>query len=197
MASGPPAHRDLPQSGRTAKVLSPSGAREPARTRRTLLLGCVGIALLGAAPVWKPGPRLLWNVSASARVGLYRVVPAGDSLRRGDMVVARLPASMRRLAAERHYLPANVPLVKRIAAVEGDHVCAIGEWVFVNGSLRATRLNEDRRGRTMPWWTGCETLGRGRFLLLMSGQAGSFDGRYFGPVGSHQIMGKAVLLWAR
>ncbi|HEX9931474.1 MAG TPA: S26 family signal peptidase [Allosphingosinicella sp.] len=49
----------------------------------------------------------------------------------------------------------------------------------------------------MPWWTGCQRLLAGEYLLLMGGNPASFDGRYFGPVSSRQIVGKAVLLWAR
>lgn len=196
MARYPFARRDMMLRRRRGEVRRIADERPHRYRHRKHFVGGLGVALLGATMIWEPAPRLLWNVSDSAPAGLYRVIPQAR-LRRGDMVVAHVPASVRRLAAERHYLPANVPLLKRIAAVEGDHVCAIGASVLINGSPLATRLNEDRRGRTMPWWTDCETLGRGRFLLLMSEHAASFDGRYFGPVASRQIVGKAVLLWAR
>ena len=138
---------------------------------------------------------LVWNVSASAPRGLYAVL-AGARLERGVMVVARTPDSVRLLAAERRYLPANVPLVKRVAAIPGDRVCAPEAWLYVGEWAVARRRTHDRAGRTMPWWRGCRYLGAGEYLLLMPADA-SFDGRYFGPVARADILGKAVPLWTR
>ncbi|HEY0596357.1 MAG TPA: S26 family signal peptidase [Sphingopyxis sp.] len=152
----------------------------------------VALAATLAAP---PRPRLLWNASASAPVGLWKVVPT-TSVRRGDMVVARLGEPWRALAARRHYLPANVPLLKRVTALPGDRVCALGPWLFVDGRIVAVRRHADRLGRPLPWWHGCRVLGRHSVLLLMDDPA-SFDGRYFGPLEQRAIVGKAVPLWLR
>jgi type IV secretory pathway protease TraF len=60
-----------------------------------------------------PAPRLLWNASASAPIGLYRVEPDSAGSRR---LGHRMAATQRSpLAASRHYLPTGVPLVKRVA----------------------------------------------------------------------------------
>jgi len=157
---------------------------------------CAGLFLsLGVTIASPPRPRLLWNASASAPVGLWRVSP-GSSARRGDMVVVRLASPWREFAARRHYLPANVPLLKRVAAVPGDRVCGYGPWIFVSGRVAAVRLGTDGAGRPMPRWQGCRTLGRDTLLLLMDDPA-SFDGRYFGPVVRSAVVGKAVPLWLR
>ena len=113
------------------------------------------------------------------------------------MVVARLPAGIRRLAAARRYLPANVPLVKHVGAIEGDWVCAAGERIFVNGRLAARRRDRDRARRLMPWWDGCHGLRRGELLLLGSAGPSSFDGRYFGITRPSQLVGEARLIWRR
>ena len=158
-------------------------------------LACAGLLLaLGATSVTAPRPRLVWNASASAPIGLYAV---GDvaGLARGDMVIARLPGEFRMFAARRHYLPANVPLVKRVAAVPGDKVCAVGARIFVNGRLIASRFARDGAGRVMPRWTGCARLAEGRYFLLMVESGASFDGRYFGVSEASDIVGKARLLW--
>src|SRR3546814_4100640 len=84
------------------------------------------------------------------------------------MVIARVPIAFRMLAARRHYLPANVPLVKRVAATVGDEVCAVGARVTVNGRLAAKRQTRDGAGRPMPWWSGCAELGLGEYFLLMA-----------------------------
>lgn len=167
------------------------------RNRAILLAGgtVALVAALVATTALPPRPRLLWNASASAPVGLWRVAP-DTPVERGDMVVAWAPAPWRGLAARRRYLPANVPLLKRVAAGPGDRVCAFEAWIFIEGRLAATRLRADRAGRPLPGWHGCRTLGNGSMLLLMD-DPGSFDGRYFGPTERANIVGKATPLWLR
>jgi conjugative transfer signal peptidase TraF len=176
------------QSLRTAR------SRRRRLARRGLAIGGLATAL-AATIALPPHPFLVWNASASAPIGLYRV--GGTDLETGDIVIAWPPVAARDLAAHRHYLPANVPLVKRVAAEPGDTVCALGQEIFVNGHWIAERLVRDGAGRPMPWWTGCETLRRGALLLLMADSRASFDGRYFGPTGRGDIVGKATPLWVR
>lgn len=161
---------------------------------RVLVLGIL-VGALGLAAAFPPRPLLVWNVSASAPVGVYAVGGVG-TIAAGDMVLARAPERWRKLAAARHYLPANVPLVKRAAALSGDTVCAVGETIFVNGRQMARRRAADGRGRAMPWWTGCETLSGDTLFLLMDAPD-SFDGRYFGPTRRGDVIGEARLLWGR
>nr|WP_230461195.1 S26 family signal peptidase [Sphingobium sp. CAP-1] len=174
--------------------------RAEKQRRRTLggrlAITGVGIALVGLTMVFPPTPRLVWNASASAAVGLYAVSP-GASIDPGDMVVARVPGLWRSLAAQRRYIPANVPVVKRVAAAAGDEVCALGAQIFVNGDWVAERRVADASGRPMPWWTGCVRLRGRQLFLLMPGNPASFDGRYFGVTEGGMVVGKARLLWAR
>lgn len=153
------------------------------------------VAILIVSMLWQPRPRLVWNVSASAPVGLY-AVSAPERLRAGEMVVAWTPEPARSLAAERRYLPYNVPLVKRVAAAPGERVCAMGEAIWVNGRHVAGRRLADGAGRPMPGWTGCNDLGAGEYFLLMEDPA-SFDGRYFGVTRAEDLVGRAVPLWTR
>ena len=174
---------------------------EPSTRRSTPLAACAfGVTAVTAGIVftllWLPRPVLLWNASASSRIGLY-AVSSPAQLRAGDMAVAWAPAPARRLAAARHYLPANVPLVKRIAAVAGVRVCAKRRTIFVNGRPVALRRARDPSGRPMPWWSGCHVLRAGELFLLSPNAPDAFDGRYFGVTGSSQIVGKARLLWPR
>lgn len=149
-----------------------------------------------ATSLWPPRPALVWNASASSPIGLYSVGPAEDA-GPGDMVVAWPPDGARELGAERHYLPRNVPLVKRVAAAAGDRVCAIGEAVYVNGRLETLRRSADPSGRPMPWWTGCEDIVPGDLFLLTPDVGDAFDGRYFGITARDRIVGRARLIWPR
>jgi conjugative transfer signal peptidase TraF len=168
------------------------------RRQRLRLAGAAAIAAVAVAVLltlfWPPRPVLLWNVSSSAPVGLY-AVGAPSRIRVGDMVVAWAPPAARELAAERGYLPARVPLLKKVAAGTGDRVCAVGEALFVNGRFEARRRLWDKAGRPLPGWTGCEDLGAGEYLLLMP-SPDSFDGRYFGVTAQADLAGRTRLLWA-
>lgn len=169
------------------------------RVRRQLILiaGAIGSALAIGGVAFETtaplSPRLVWNASASVPTGLYSVTPVRP-IERGDIVVARLPEPVARLAARRHYLPLDVPLLKPVGALPGDRVCAIGGAITIDGNVVAIRRRRDRIGRALPWWNGCERLRNGR-LLLLSPAPDSFDGRYFGPVDPSTIIGRARPLW--
>lgn len=167
--------------------------RGRARPRTVLALSSFGLGLIGLASLARPAPWLVWNASASAPIGLYRVV--SDNAARGDLVLVRAPESVRQLADERHYLPSRVPLVKRIVAAGGDNVCAADNAIFINGRLVAERLTTDRLERPLPSWSGCHLLNKDEVFLLMKGIAESFDSRYFGPIPTAAIIGRLVPLW--
>jgi type IV secretory pathway protease TraF len=83
-----------------------------------------------------------------------------------------------------------VPLLKRVAAVGGDVICAAGPRIFRNGALLAIRRATDARGRALPTWEGCLRLRAGEVFLINHDPA-SFDGRYFGVSAPHDVIGKA------
>ncbi len=175
-----------------------SALRRQARHRR-LRLHRLAATMIGAAACLAPmvlptSPRLIWNASASAPVGLYWM-SAADRLKPGELVVARPPRAVRALAARRRYLPLNVPLVKRIAGVPGDEICALGDRLFRDGAPLVVRRSTDAAGRRMPWWSGCLTLDTSHYLLIMTDVPASFDGRYFGPSDRIDILGRATPLW--
>jgi conjugative transfer signal peptidase TraF len=158
------------------------------------LIAALALACLAAEMIMPPHLRLVWNVSASAPLGLYRVTRQGD-VRRGDMVIARVPAVFRQMAADRDYIPANVPLVKRVAGISGDRICAIGRIITINRRSVAVRREADSVGRPLPRWRGCLSLRGGELLLLMARTPNSFDGRYFGASAAADVLGRATLLW--
>jgi conjugative transfer signal peptidase TraF len=166
------------------------------RRRFTLRNGTLAALGLGALALSPSTPRFVWNASASAPLGLYRVEPT-VALHKGDLVLAWAPESGRRLAAERGYLPRSVPLTKRIAAMAGDTVCGQHGLIVINGWIAAIQLAADPQGRPLPPWTGCRQLTPGEAFLLMAEVWDSFDGRYFGPVQTSAILGKLVPLWTR
>lgn len=160
-----------------------------------LVSGVFGLGLIGFSVVADPAPTLVWNASASAPIGLYRVMPG--AITRGDLVLVRPPNAVAQLAAERGYLPMGIPLIKRIAAVADDHVCAVEGRVTINGQAIGRQLRADGMGRPLPHWQGCEIIEPGALFLLMEDAETSFDSRYFGPVQDVNVIGKLAPLWVR
>ncbi|TPI13050.1 S26 family signal peptidase [Mesorhizobium sp. B4-1-3] len=163
------------------------------RARKAISATAIGLGLLAFTVFARPSPVLVWNASASAPIGLYRVVAGAPA--RGDLVLARAPDFTADLAAERGYLPRNVPLVKRIAALPREHVCAFNEAIIIGGKIVARRLATDTQVRALPWWNECRALSQDEFFLLNSEASRSFDSRYFGPVPAKHIIGRLVPLW--
>jgi len=163
-------------------------------TALTAVCGVVIACTLTAFGILRPPVTLTWNATPSIPIGLYFVSKAARV--RGELVLAEVPAAVRGLAAERHYLPLGVHLAKRIAAVPGDQVCAENDTIFINGAALAQRQARDAKGRDMPAWTGCRVLADEVFLLLPQ-IAASFDGRYFGPIPARAVIGKMTPLLTR
>ncbi|MEJ1967045.1 MAG: S26 family signal peptidase [Rhizomicrobium sp.] len=137
---------------------------------------------------------LLWNASASAPRGLYLLHPALP-LHAGELVAVMPPESLARFAALRAYLPSGVPLLKHIAALDGQKVCRFADRVTIDGRIAALARKRDSRGRTLPRWQGCRTLRAGEVFLLNSAIPDSFDGRYFGVLSANTITARAEPLW--
>jgi conjugative transfer signal peptidase TraF len=161
--------------------------------RTTIATMLAGVLAMLASGLVAARPLLVYNPSASAPIGFYRIAPATD-LRLGDMVVFRTPPPFAALFAERSYLPRGVPLIKRVVAMGGMTVCESDGRLAIDGVHVADALPVDGHGRPMPIWHGCRTLGPHEFFALMDHPA-SLDGRYFGPVSTALIAGKAVPLW--
>jgi hypothetical protein len=83
-----PSGRDLPllQWGEALR----RDAADRARLRRRALLWFAGFWAIALDIAFPPSPRLVWNASASAPVGLYRVSP-GTVPEAGKMVAAWVP----------------------------------------------------------------------------------------------------------
>lgn len=166
-----------------------------ASRRRALVLAGAALAALGFSVLARPEPILVWNSSASAPLGLYMVLPE-TRLRHGDLALVVPPESIADMVARRGYLPRDVSLIKQVAAMGGDHVCAKGDVITIDGDMVAVRQKADGAGRPLPWWQGCRVLSAGEILFLMPA-AQSLDGRYFGPLSSVHVIGRLVPLWLR
>jgi conjugative transfer signal peptidase TraF len=164
--------------------------------RRLLVALSTGLGLVALAwpSIHEPVVRIVYNPSDSVPRGWYRIGPP-DSLHVGSIVLAQLPADAAILAAQRGYLPAGIPLLKRIGAMPPQQVCVRGHIVRIDDVAIATALAADSRGRSLLAWQQCRSLLDGELFLLSSTNPASFDSRYFGPVSASAVIGSAHPLW--
>ncbi|GLS99735.1 peptidase S26 [Sphingobium jiangsuense] len=162
----------------------------------TVLAAELFAALFIAVAALDPNPRLIWNASASAPIGLYRIAADNDPPV-GTLVAVTPPEHLARWLSARGYLPEGVPLLKAVAARPGQRACRIGDVVSVDARPVAVARSHDSRGRALPVWQGCRTLASDELLLLNPAVPGSMDGRHFGPLPASTLLGRAIPILTR
>jgi len=155
------------------------------QTRTWLSIGTAAIALLGVASV-NARDRLLYNHTPSVPPGWY--VRSADEIALGALVTVRALDVAPGYAAARNFTDAGDRFIKRIAANDGDSVCADGDAIRINDRTVAHRAVHDSQGRALPHWSGRRTLAADE-VFLMGDTPDSFDSRYFGPVSAADIEG--------
>lgn len=135
----------------------------------------------------------LVNESPSLPRGVYALV-VGSPIALGSVVAIPQPAGSRAYLGSLG-MPANVLLLKRVAAVGGDRVCWRNRTVETPRWRVATQA-QDRRGVRLAVWQECRVLWADEVFLL-GDTPGSFDSRYFGPVSLSEVTGiyREVLTW--
>jgi conjugative transfer signal peptidase TraF len=179
--------------GNAPGVTAESRSRLRARIVLAALSAC-GLAALAWASFVRPAAQVIYNPSDSVPVGWYRIESADSlpgPLSVGSIVLARLPTDVAALAAQRGYLPAHIPLLKRVGALAPQYVCIVGGIVQIDGVPVAAALPADRMGRPLPSWPQCRHLHPGELFLLSTTNPGSFDSRYFGPIAAPAVIGTA------
>ncbi|VTZ26126.1 S26 family signal peptidase [Methylocella tundrae] len=149
---------------------------------------------VSALAFFPPAPRLIWNATASTPVGLYELQPAGD-LYITELVAVAPPEPVAAFLAERGFLPKGVPLLKHVMGLPGQIVCRRSRTVTVDGVVIGEARERDSRGRDLPAWSGCRTIGPDEIFLMNPDIQDSLDGRYFGPIPASSIIGRATPLW--
>lgn len=150
-----------------------------------------GVLLVVGSPLATRSLRLVYNASDSAPRGFYLVEEPVD-VRVGEYVVARLPVATAEVAADRGYLQGSVPVLKQVAAAGGQLVCVTGDIVFIDTKAVAKVISKDARGRPMRAWDQCRRLTEHEVFLLNPTSPASFDSRYFGPLDTSFLRGRAT-----
>jgi conjugative transfer signal peptidase TraF len=136
------------------------------------------------------------NLSPSVPTGIWRIVE-GDHEKGSYVAVSPSGHPGYRLAVERGYLPGFSPMLKRVAATEGDIVNYDEEEkaVTVNEEyiMMSEIISQDTEGRPLPRASFPAKLRSGQ-VWLSSENIRGYDSRYFGPV-SEDILRKAAPFW--
>ena len=161
--------------------------------KRLLLLSSMTAA--SALMFIQSTPKLLWNVSASAPIGLY-FLHAPQALHKYDLVAVRPPIHHAQFLEEHQFLAKGALLLKHVAALPGSRICRQGKHILINGHNVASAQRNDHLGRARPVWNGCKTLSPDEIFLL-NPKPDSLDSRYFGPFNKQSIIGQASALWIK
>ena len=164
------------------------------KRRCWLQLTLGGVAVIAATSILNPLPRLMWNATASVPTGLYRITP-GAPRQLGELVAVMPPEPLATYLADGGYLPRGVPLLKHVTALPGQRVCQFGAVISVDGRPIGSARSRDRRGRSLPSWSGCRDIGADELFFMNTNAPDSLDGRYFGPLPAITVLGRATPLW--
>lgn len=163
-------------------------------TRRVFFVAATVSTLLVATLTVPVSHYAIWNISPSVPTGLY-AIRGKASIHVGERIAIEPPFALRRLLAERGYLPLGIPLLKRVAAVRGQRICRFRHGVTIDGNFAGVAYSRDRQGRTLPAWFGCRTLHAGELFAMNVDVPDSFDGRYFGVLRLTDVIGRATPVW--
>jgi conjugative transfer signal peptidase TraF len=161
---------------------------------KTLTAMIGGAAAIVAPIVLKITPLYIWNSSESVPLGLYRLRPSYN-LFVTELVAVQPPEPLATFLDLNGYLPAGVPMLKRVLALPGQTVCRSGLTLSVDGIVMGEARDRDGRGRPLPKWQGCRVVGEGELFAMNWQSADSLDGRYFGFLPSSAVIGRALPVW--
>ena len=155
------------------------------------------VAVLTLAALWV-APRLigevfLINVTPSIPTGLY-VRDFGAAITRDAIVAVDQPQAAQQILAPLGY-PTSAALIKEVAGLSGDAVCADDQAVTIAGHAFPAPVASLLTQGILAW-TECRAL-RSDELFLLGAGAASFDSRSFGPVTTSSVRGvyRRVLTW--
>jgi conjugative transfer signal peptidase TraF len=160
----------------------------------TLLTALLAATAVLSSIAGRPVPRFLWNASESVPIGLYRLQPT-DQLFVTELVAIEPPEPFATFLSDGRFLPRGILMLKRVLALPGQIVCREEFRITVDKTEMGVARKHDSRGRPLPVWQGCHVIADGEVFLMNWQSADSLDGRYFGPIPTSAVIGRAVPMW--
>lgn len=158
-----------------------------------LLFSLIFIGLLATivSIIKEAGYHITYSVTPSMPQGFYLIVPI-KKIARYDAVEFMPPKAALDFARDLHWVPENGFIIKYVFAIPGDDVCVRDEAIWINGKKIGKVYRFYAFGKLLPQTKICGKLVSDQYLLMSTKRQRSFDGRYFGPVTSLGILGRAI-----
>jgi type IV secretory pathway protease TraF len=164
----------------------------------TLTLGLAALVGVQSYAPWA----IAYNGTPSLRGGFYLAERNPVGILPGDIVcMSAAYPTVPGWVATRQYLPAGMPLCKRVLLAGGGWVVRTGNTLRLcppgGAQCRASELQlRDSRGRAMQsaFAVGATPV-PGAMLYLHSGHAGGLDSRYLGLVKAEQAQSRLTPFW--
>ena len=197
-----PTCRRLRATARSARRPSALQIMTASAGRKFALGAWLGIGLFAALVLWACMPRVFASTKARPFLSGFGIShPCGTKSAETTSSASALPThgffAKHGCAA---ILVAGLceggyePLLKPIAAIEGDRVTRTDQGIRINGRLIANSKNiaSDGSGRPLPSNRANDVIvAKGDVWVISSYNPSSFDSRYFGPVPTSKIEGLA------
>ena len=157
--------------------------------RNLVILTTITTVLTGAAALASETPWILYPNTPSLPLRFY--VRTLDERVVGSIAAFHVPKiaiDYKRSIGER--VEPDFLFMKPVVAGPHDHVCHREQGAIeLNGQPIADVAAEDRLGRPLPVWQGCEVIGPDHYFTLSDYVPNSFDSRHFGPIHVDDILG--------
>jgi conjugative transfer signal peptidase TraF len=167
---------------------------------KRLLIGMGGLFVIATAAFSFFGITI--NLTPSLPLGFYQQTQPSSS---SEGLIAEFCPSGVSAALSRRYRALGfacpdhgVPLLKPVAAVEGDTVSVTANGITVNGTLLANSkpLSRDTHSRTMSTWAATSyRVASHEVIVVSTYHPGSFDSRYLGPIATSSLRRFVKPLW--
>mgnify|MGYP006073029697 CR=1 FL=1 len=164
-----------------------------------VLFSIIGIGLI----IFALGFRV--NPTDSIPKGLYRL-SSSHELKNAFVLLCPDDREIFKIALNRGYFEVghcpsgSEALMKKVVAVEGDHVDSTISGVSVNGKklpFSAPKVEDELR-QSLPGWNAFNYVLKKNELVTMTTQSEwSFDSRYYGLINLGQIKGVVTPIWVK
>ena len=132
------------------------------------------------------------NNSSSMQVGIYKMIPIKEEIKKGDIIITKIPENIKKLVYTRGYvLPRVDTLLKRVAGTSVDIIEKKEDGLYINKKYIKKISKLDRLGRPLPIINNY-TIKENEYFLLGDDEK-SFDSTYFGAVNKNLFKSKAIL----
>jgi len=135
------------------------------------------------------------NLTPSEPLGIYKKILFDGKLKKGELVIFKVPDAAKVYVYGRGWLKKEMPLLKEVRGIAGDQYTISSDGLLINGDHVGQVSTQDSQGKPLPKLRGRFVIKTGYFLPISTYSKKSFDGRYFGVVSVKSIIGKAIPFW--